>query len=258
MGTSTMPQFDFRAPRLFVDATLAPNETVSLERGQSNYLGNVLRLSAGDTILVFNGRDGEWQASILGRKRPDGLTVLAQTRPQDRLPDVAYVFAPLKHARLDYMVQKAVEMGASSLQPILTRFTQVSRINGERMRANAIEAAEQCGILCIADVAEPMPLDRYLSERDGGRLLVFCDEAADVTDPLHALQAAQATSKGIDVVIGPEGGFAEDERTLLLRQPQTLRLSLGPRVLRADTAGVAALALVQAAFGDWTTPRGRA
>jgi len=258
MGTSTMPQFDFRAPRLFVDATLAPGETVGLERGQSNYLGNVLRLSAGDTILVFNGRDGEWQASILGRKRPDGLTILAQTRPQDRLPDVAYVFAPLKHARLDYMVQKAVEMGASALQPVLTRFTQVSRINGERMRANAIEAAEQCGILCIADVAEPMPLDRYLSERDESRLLVFCDEAADVADPLHALQAAQATSKGIDVVIGPEGGFTDDERTLLLRQPQTLRLSLGPRVLRADTAAVAALALVQAALGDWGAPRGRA
>jgi 16S rRNA (uracil1498-N3)-methyltransferase len=253
-----MPQFDFRAPRLFVDAILAPGETVGLERGQSNYLGNVLRLSAGDTILVFNGRDGEWQASILGRKRPDGLTILAQTRSQDRLPDVACVFAPLKHARLDYMVQKAVEMGASSLQPILTRFTQVSRINGERMRANAIEAAEQCGILCIAEIAEPMPLDRYLSERDGQRLLVFCDEAADVTDPLHALQNAPTSSNGIDVVIGPEGGFAEDERTLLLRQPQTLRLSLGPRVLRADTAAVAALALVQAAFGDWTAPRGQA
>jgi 16S rRNA (uracil1498-N3)-methyltransferase len=253
-----MPQFDFRAPRLFVDAALAPGETVGLERDQSNYLGNVLRLSAGDTILIFNGRDGEWQASILGRKRPDGLAVLAQTRPQDRLPDVAYVFAPLKHARLDYMVQKAVEMGASSLQPVLTRFTQVSRINGERMRANAIEAAEQCGILCIADVAEPIPLDRYLSERDGSRLLVFCDEATDVTDPLHALQNTQAASKGIDILIGPEGGFAEEERAILLREPQTLRLSLGPRVLRADTAAVAALALVQAAFGDWRAPRSQA
>ena len=128
-----------------------PGETVALERDQSNYLGNVLRLAAGETILVFNGRDGEWQASIAGRKRPDSLTIVAQTRPQDRLPDLAYVFAPLKHARLDYMVQKAVEMGASSLQPVLTRFTQVARVNGERMRANVIEAAEQCGILSIAD-----------------------------------------------------------------------------------------------------------
>ena len=174
-----MPQHDFRLPRLFVDTALAPGETVALERDQSNYLGNVLRLAAGDTILVFNGRDGEWQASIAGRKRPDSLTITACTRPQDRLPDLAYVFAPLKHARLDYMVQKAVEMGASSLQPVLTRFTQVSRVNGERMRANVIEAAEQCGILSLATVAEPVTLDRYLDGRGEQRLLVFCDEAAE-------------------------------------------------------------------------------
>ena len=247
-----MPQLDFRKPRLFVDAALAPAATVTLERDQSNYLGNVLRLAAGETILVFNGRDGEWQASISGRKRPDRLKIVARTRPQDRLPDLAYVFAPLKHARLDYMVQKAVEMGASSLQPVLTRFTQVSRVNSERMRANVIEAAEQCGILSIADVAEPVPLDRYLSGRDSQRLLVFCDEAADVTNPLRALSGEPSAADGIDILIGPEGGFAEEERSLLLRQPRTLRLSLGPRILRADTAGVAALALVQAALGDWT------
>jgi 16S rRNA (uracil1498-N3)-methyltransferase len=250
-----MPQLDFRKPRLFVDAALAAGETVALERSQSNYLGNVLRLSAGGTILVFNGRDGEWQASIAGRKRPDSLNIVAQTRPQDRLPDLAYVFAPLKHARLDYMVQKAVEMGASSLQPVLTRFTQVSRVNGERMRANVIEAAEQCGILSLATVAEPEPLDRYLGQREVQRLLIFCDEAAETANPLQALQSGMAASNGIDVLIGPEGGFAEEERAILLRQPQTLRLSLGPRVLRADTAAVAALALVQAALGDWTGTR---
>jgi 16S rRNA (uracil1498-N3)-methyltransferase len=248
----TMPQLDFRSPRLFVDAALAPGETVALERSQGNYLGNVLRLSAGESVLVFNGRDGEWQASILGRKRPDSLSIVAQTRRQDRLPDLAYVFAPLKHARLDYMVQKAVEMGASSLQPVLTRFTQVSRVNGERMRANVIEAAEQCGILNIADVAEPVALDRYLNQRGAQRLLVFCDEAADVSNPLQALQGGLAGFSGVDILIGPEGGFAEEERGILLRQPRTLRLSLGPRILRADTAGVAALALVQAALGDWT------
>jgi 16S rRNA (uracil1498-N3)-methyltransferase len=246
-----MPDFDFRSPRLFIDARLAAGETVELERNQSNYLGNVLRLAAGETVLVFNGRDGEWLASIAGRKRPESLNVERQTRPQDDLPDIAYVFAPLKHARLDYMVQKAVEMGVSSLQPVLTRFTQVSRVNGERMRANAIEAAEQCGILTLATVAEPVPLDRYLGQREASRLLVFCDEAADVADPVEALRGERAASGGIDILIGPEGGFAEEERALLLRQPRILRLSLGPRVLRADTAGVAALALVQAALGDW-------
>ena len=247
-----MPELDFRSPRLYVDNPLAPGLVVRLERDQSNYLGNVLRLGAGDAILVFNGRDGEWRAAIAGHKRPDSLTIETQTRPQDRLPDLAYIFAPLKHARLDYMVQKAVEMGAASLQPVLTRFTQVSRVNGERMRANVIEAAEQCGIMSLAAVADPVPLERYLANRDGGRLLVFCDEAAEVADPIAALKMDRAGSAGIDVLIGPEGGFAEEERTLLLRQPKTLRLALGPRILRADTAAVAALALVQAALGDWT------
>ena len=246
-----MPDLDFRAPRLFVDAALREGERIVLERNQANYLGNVLRLSAGETILVFNGRDGEWQAQIEGRKRPDGLMIVARTRPQDRLPDIAYVFAPLKHARLDYMVQKAVEMGAAKLQPVLTRHTQVSRVNVERMRANVIEAAEQCGILSLAEVAEPVALDRFLDKRATSRLLVFCDEAADIGNPTEALQRGLTPADGIDVLIGPEGGFAEEERALLLRQPKTLRLSLGPRILRADTAGVAALALVQAALGDW-------
>ncbi|MGB8398480.1 16S rRNA (uracil(1498)-N(3))-methyltransferase [Bradyrhizobium sp.] len=248
-----MPELDFRAPRLFIDAPLRVGQTVALERNQSNYLGNVLRLSAGDTLLVFNGRDGEWQASIAGRKRPDSLAIVTRTRPQDRLPDIAYVFAPLKHARLDYMVQKAVEMGASRLQPVLTRFTQVSRVNRERMRANVVEAAEQCGIISLAEVTEPVPFDRFVSQREARRLLVFCDEAAGVADPLQALRGL-TTSNGVEVLIGPEGGFAEEERALLLRQPNILRLSLGPRILRADTAAVAALALVQAALGDWARP----
>ena len=251
-----MPLHDFRKPRLFVDATLESGATVVLGRDQSNYLGNVLRLKAGDTILAFNGRDGEWLASITGRKRPEALEIATQPRPQDRLPELAYVFAPLKHARLDYMVQKAVEMGVSSLQPVLTRFTQVSRVNSERMRANVIEAAEQCGILGIADVAEPVALDRFLSGRKPQRLLVFCDEAAGVASPLQMLEGADAAD-GIDILIGPEGGFADEERSVLLRQPKILRLSLGPRILRADTAGVAALALVQAALGDWTGGLGR-
>ncbi|CCD85037.1 conserved hypothetical protein [Bradyrhizobium sp. ORS 285] len=244
-----MPEYDFTAPRLYVDAPLKEGGAVALERNQSNYLGNVLRLGAGDSVLVFNGRDGEWQAAIAGRKRPDLLAIQQRIRPQDRLPDIAYVFAPLKHARLDYVVQKAVEMGAARLEPILTRHTQVARVNGERMRANVIEAAEQCGILSLAEVRDPVPLERFLRERAATRLLVFCDEAADVAAPVQALR--DEAPGGIDVLIGPEGGFAAEERELLLRQPRVIRLALGPRILRADTAGVAALALVQATLGDW-------
>jgi 16S rRNA (uracil1498-N3)-methyltransferase len=249
-----MPQLDFRKPRLFVDAPLSQGASVALDRDQANYLGNVLRLASGTGILAFNGRDGEWQAEIAGRKRPETLIIVKQTREQDHLGDIAYVFALLKHARLDYIVQKAVEMGASKLQPVTTRHTQVSRVNLERMSANVIEAAEQCGILSLAAVAAPLPLERYLGERDGRRLLVFCDEAAEIADPVVALKSVRETGSGIDVLIGPEGGFAEEERESLLRQPHTLRLCLGPRILRADTAGVAALALVQAALGDWAGP----
>ena len=250
-----MPSHDFRATRLFVNAPLTPGAAVALDRSQSNYLGNVLRLGAGASILLFNGRDGEWQAVIEGGKRPDSLVVLKKTRAQDGLIDLVYVFAPLKHARLDYMVQKAVEMGASVLQPVLTRFTQVARVNGERMRANVIEAAEQCGILCLAEVAAPVPLERFLSQRAAHRLLIFCDEATEVKNPVSSLRTAldmtRDLARGIDVLIGPEGGFAEEERTRLLQQPHVLRLALGPRILRADTAGVAALALVQSVLGDW-------
>jgi 16S rRNA (uracil1498-N3)-methyltransferase len=253
-----MLEVDFRSPRLFVDAALASGATIPLDRNQGNYLGNVMRLGAGDTVLVFNGRDGEWQAVIAGRKRPERLDILAQARVQDRLPDLNYIFAPLKHARLDYMVQKAVEMGASSLQPVLTRFTQVNRVNLDRMRANVIEAAEQCGILSLAKVEEPVALERWLSHRADQQLLVFCDEAAETTDPMAALAGAgEAGRAGTDVLIGPEGGFAEEERAALLRQPLVVRLSLGPRILRADTAAVAALSLVQAVLGDWTATPGR-
>jgi 16S rRNA (uracil1498-N3)-methyltransferase len=246
-----MPDYDFSAPRLFVDAPMSEGLAVPLERDQSNYLGNVLRLAAGDVVLVFNGRDGEWEAEIVGRKRPDGVIVRARTRPQDHLADLTYVFAPLKHARLDYMVQKAVEMGACRLQPVLTRHTQVSRVNGERMRANVIEAAEQCGILSLAEVADPVPLERFLAQRTPERLLVFCDEAAELGDPMATLKAVGRSLAGIDLLIGPEGGFAEEERTLLLRQPHLVRLALGPRILRADTAAVAALAVIQSTIGDW-------
>lgn len=245
-----MSRTDFRTPRLYVDAALVGGAAVSLDADQANYLGNVLRLKSGDAMLAFNGRDGEWRAVIGGRKRAEQLAIEVQTRQQQPPTRVRYAFAPLKHARLDYMVQKAVEMGAAVLCPVLTQHTQVTRINQERMRANVIEAAQQCGILSIATVEEPLPLGRFLAERKPDGVLVFCDEDADVGDAVATLEAARATAaSGIDVLIGPEGGFAQAERELLLRQPHVARLSLGPRILRADTAAVAALALVQAMLG---------
>ncbi|MEA2946152.1 MAG: rRNA (uracil1498-N3)-methyltransferase, partial [Alphaproteobacteria bacterium] len=181
------------------------------------------------------------------------LAVGSRTRPQTAAGDLHYLFAPLKHARLDYLAQKAVEMGASRLQPVITRHAQVARINLERMRANAIEAAEQCGILTLPEVEAPLTFDRMLAERDPARLMVFCDEDAEVQDPIAALSQARdaARAGGIAVLVGPEGGFAADERTTLLKLPNTVRLALGPRILRADTAAVAALALVGAVLGDW-------
>jgi 16S rRNA (uracil1498-N3)-methyltransferase len=248
-----MPRYDFRTPRLFVDAPLARGATIGLDSAQTNYLRNVLRLKAGAGVLVFNGRQGEWQAQIAdGGKRILSLAIGERTRAQTPVLDLHYWFAPLKHGRLDYMVQKAVELGVSRLQPVLTRHTQVARVNRERMQANAIEAAEQCGILALPEVGEPVPLDRALAERDLQRLLVFCDEDAEVKDPVAALAAMQRDNgHGLAVLIGPEGGFAEDERRSLLAAPNVVRLGLGPRILRADTAAVAALALVEAVLGDW-------
>jgi 16S rRNA (uracil1498-N3)-methyltransferase len=250
-----MPRYDFCSPRLYIAAALTSNGTLELDRAQANYLRNVLRLKAGAPVLVFNGRDGEWRATVVERgKRALSLAIGEQTRAQTAALDLHYLFAPLKHARLDYMVQKAVEMGASRLQPVLTRHTQVTRVNLERMQANAIEAAEQCGILTLPKIAAPVSLERILAEREPERLLIFCDEDAEVKDPLAALAAARpaaGSAPPLAVLIGPEGGFAEDERATLLRAPNIVRLALGPRILRADTAAVAALALVDAVLGDW-------
>jgi 16S rRNA (uracil1498-N3)-methyltransferase len=248
-----MARYDFRTPRLFVDAPLSADATVALAREQANYLLNVLRLERGALVLVFNGRDGEWRASISAAGRRDGaLAVEERTRDQPSDGDLHLLFAPLKHARLDYMVQKAVEMGASLLQPVITQHTQVTRVNTERMRANVIEAAEQCGILTLARVNEPVMFARGLEALPAEQLLIFCDEDAEVTDSVAALSGA-AKHRGIALVIGPEGGFSDAEREALLRRQNVLRLSLGPRILRADTAAVAALALVQAVLGDWRT-----
>jgi 16S rRNA (uracil1498-N3)-methyltransferase len=246
-----MPRYDFRTPRLFVEAGLQPGARIPLDKPQANYLVNVLRLGGGDPVLVFNGRDGEWRAALLleGRKSAS-LEMSERARAQDRPADLHYLFAPLKHARLDYMVQKAVELGASRLQPVVTRHTQVSRINLDRMRANAIEAAEQCGILNICETGEALPLSMALAERSADRVLIFCDEDAPTRDPASAL-AGVPRGTPLAVLVGPEGGFADDERELLLRENNIVRLALGPRILRADTAAVAALAVAQTVIGDW-------
>jgi 16S rRNA (uracil1498-N3)-methyltransferase len=250
-----MPRYDFRTPQLYLDAPLAPGATLGLDRAQANYLGNVLRLRAGDPVLVFNGRDGEWHAVLApSGKRALSLLIQECIRPQTGALDLHYLFAPLKHARLDYMVQKAVEMGVSRLQPVLTRHAQAARVNLDRMRANAIEAAEQCGILTLPEIAAPLSFERVIAERDPARVLVFCDEDAETKDPVAALSAARprdGVRAPLAVLIGPEGGFADDERAALLDLPNVVRLALGPRILRADTAAVAALALVDAVLGDW-------
>jgi len=244
-----MPCYDFRTTRLYSDAPLAGGAVVALDRSQSHYLRRVLRLKDGQEILVFNGRDGEWRATLEGGTLKAALRLADRTRPQTAAGDLHYLFAPLKSARLDYMVQKAVEMGVSQLRPVLTQHAQIARVNLERMRANAIEAAEQCGILWLPDIEPPVPFARLLAERDPARRLVFCDEDAEQTNPVAAL--AGLAPSPLAVLIGPEGGFADDERAALLKLPNVVRLSLGPRILRADTAAVAALALVQAVIGDW-------
>jgi len=248
-----MPRYDFTAHRLFVEAPLAQEAQVDLDRGQTNYIRNVLRLPQGAEILAFNGRDGEWRAAVSAANRKAvALIAKEMIRPQPAAFDLHYLFAPLKHARLDYMVQKAVEMGAGQLRPVLTRRTQAERLNLDRMRANAIEAAEQCGILSIPDIAPPMRLESLLGGWGPERLLVFCDEDAPARNPLEALRPLAAEKpRPLAILIGPEGGFDQQERDALLALPQVVRLSLGPRILRADTAAVAALALVQAKLGDW-------
>jgi 16S rRNA (uracil1498-N3)-methyltransferase len=254
-----MTRTELRMQRLFVEASLAAEAQLTATPEQTNYLLNVLRLDTGARILLFNGRDGEWRAEIsVPRKRLCVLHIKAQTRaqplPPTDGPDLHYLFAPLKRARLDYMAEKATEMGAAVLQPVMTHHTQAERVNIDRIRANAIEAAEQCGILRIPEVREAVKLDRLLRDWDAGRHLIFCDEDADVANPLEALaplRRPDGTAPPLAVLIGPEGGFSPAERTMLTALPFVVRLALGPRVLRADTAAIAALAVVNAALGDW-------
>ncbi|MTH99775.1 16S rRNA (uracil(1498)-N(3))-methyltransferase [Roseibium sp. RKSG952] len=251
-----MGKYEFKLQRLFLRHVLADGASIEADRGQANYLLNVLRLKDGDQVLVFNGSDGEWLASIkaTGRKACV-LNLERQTRVQTPVNDLHYLFAPLKHARLDYMVQKAVEMGAGTLRPVFTQHTQSTRINLERMEANVIEAAEQCGVLAVPSVSEPVSLKELVETwpgMDPGRRLLFCDEGEETHNPLLELAAlAEAGPAPLALLIGPEGGFSEEERALLRAQLFVVPIPLGPRILRADTAAVAALAVIQATLGDW-------
>ncbi|MCF6198630.1 MAG: 16S rRNA (uracil(1498)-N(3))-methyltransferase [Hyphomicrobiaceae bacterium] len=237
--------------RLFVDHPLLADAVIVCLPTQAHYLLNVLRLGEGALLPVFNGVEGEWvaQLHLHGRKKCT-LQILRQTREQSSGPAIHYLFAPLKKARLDYMAQKATELGVASLQPVLTRRTNVARLKTERLEANIIEAAEQCGILRVPQLRECCKLEALLAGWDTELPLIFCDEAAPVKSPLEALSALQKDT-ALAVLVGPEGGFDEQERALLLAQPFVHALSLGPRIMRADTAAVAILALANAVLFDW-------
>jgi 16S rRNA (uracil1498-N3)-methyltransferase len=244
---------DVLSQRLYLRSPLSGGARIPLERAQANYLVNVLRLPAGAAIRVFNGKDGEWQATLAAEgRKAHALVIGDQTRPQPAAPDLHYLFAPLKQARLDYMVEKAVEMGVGRLRPVLTQHGQVARLNRERMEANAVEAAEQCGLLSIPAIDEPVPLKSVIEgweKGEGGRRIIFCDEGDEASDPLKILSGLAPSP--IALLIGPEGGFSADEQRLLRARQFVTAIPLGPRIMRADTAAVAALALVQAVLGDW-------
>ena len=255
-----MSHYDFKSQRLWVAQDIREKIAIPCDRAQANYLLNVLRMEEGDVMLIFNGRDGEWKVSVqpMGRKKC-ALIPIEQARPQpDPLAnDLHYLFAPLKSARIDYMAQKAVEMGASRLRPVFTQHTQERRPKLEKMRANVIEAAEQCGILTIPDVTEPDSLPNLLKsweEKENGRHIIFCDEGELGKDPLSILDSIRGeglATPSLALLIGPEGGFSETEREMLRAASFVTPISLGPRILRADTAAIAALAIVQAVLGDW-------
>ncbi len=241
---------NFRMQRLFIDVPLHAEAVCEANAEQFNYLANVLRMSDGSEILLFNGRDGEWKATVsFPSRKKIILTPSEQTRPQPTPSDLHYLFAPLKVGRMDYLVQKAVEMGAGQLQPVLTQHVQGKIHNTEKLRANAIEAAEQCGILSIAEVAEPVKLKDLLDTWPQDRRIIYCDEGDAGQNPLPILRGITETK--LALLVGPEGGFSEEERELLRARSFITPIPLGPRILRADTAAVAALAVIQAAIGDW-------
>lgn len=236
--------------RLFVADGLGEGAEVAASPSQAHYIAHVLRMEPGRDLLLFNGRDGEWRAVVESvAKRGVSLRVAEQTRSQPAHPDLVFLFAPLKVGRLDYLVQKAVEMGAGVLQPVLTQHTQGGAPRTDKMEANAVEAAEQCGVLAVPEIRAAVKLDALLDGWNTARRIVFCDEDAGTDGPLPIL--ADIPAGPLALLVGPEGGFSEAERARLRALPFVSAIPLGPRILRADTAAVAALALVQAVLGDW-------
>ncbi|MGV3492088.1 MAG: 16S rRNA (uracil(1498)-N(3))-methyltransferase [Devosia sp.] len=247
-----MPRTYKSHPRLFVEAALSTGAAIELGKDQSNYIGNVLRMREGGEIVLFNGRDGAWLAKIThAGKKAVTLEAVEQAAPQTPPSDLWFGFAPLKVGRLDYLVQKATEMGAGTIQPIITQFTQ-ARTRRDKLEAYALEAAEQCEILTLPAIGPETQLSELLAHWRGAhglRRLIFADEAAASASPVDTISGLKGLPIGL--LIGPEGGFSDAERDLLLAQDFVVPISLGPRILRADTAAVAALALIQANIGDW-------
>lgn len=240
------------AKRLFVPDDLAPGADIEPDEGQAHYLMTVLRLGQDDEVALFNGRDGEWRARVRAVSRKKcRLAVVDRLRPQVAEPDLWLCFAPIKRARIDFVAEKATELGVAVIQPVITRRTIVARVNGERLAANAREAAEQCDRLAVPEVRDAVPLDRLLDRWPAGRRLMFCDESRNAPPAAAALAATGAAGQPWAVLIGPEGGFAPEEMARLRAHPGVLAVGLGPRLLRADTAAVAALSLFQGILGDW-------
>jgi 16S rRNA (uracil1498-N3)-methyltransferase len=234
--------------RLYVDQALALGQPVALNADQANYLFNVMRLARGAAVALFNGRDGEWRAEVAETGKRGGILVCEhQTAPLRMPPDLWLMFAPIKKARTDFIVEKAVELGAARVMPVQTRHTNSERIRQDRLQAHALEAAEQCGATYVPEVTDLISLDKLLSSWPADRQLLWCDEALAGQPP--TLSGPRGGKWAI--LIGPEGGFSSDEQTRLRSLPQITPLALGPRILRADTAAVAALTLWQAALGDW-------
>jgi len=251
---------DRSGPRLFVTDDLAPDGAAGLSSGQVHYLKNVMRLGPGEPVVLFNGRDGEWDGLIGDLRRREGtVAVGTQRRPQTKEPDIWLLFAPIKRAPMDFLVQKAVELGVSRLCPVLTRHTDVSRVNIDRVRSTAAEAAEQCERLTLPGVAEPARLDDVLSGWPAERRLLLCAETGPVRPIASILEELKPTSPEKPAVMamltGPEGGFEASELDALRNLPFVTAAGLGPRVLRAETAAIAALACWQSVLGDWYSSR---